>query len=170
MKVILTMAITANGIIATKAGSEDFFSDEVWSWFVKQTKGTGCYICGRKTYEAMVGWEGEYLNDLDGIKKLVISGSNPVLREGFELTNSPKEALSKLEAEGFKEVTISGASVNSSFVKASLVDEVIFAVSPVVLGEGIPVFSPDEFQLSMELMGVEKIDGGIVQLHYKVLK
>ncbi len=170
MKVILTMAITANGIIATKAGSEEFFPDEIWPWFVKQAKKTGCFVCGRKTYEAMVSWEEEYVKDLDGVKKIVVSSSNPMLMNGFELASSPKEALSKLEADGFKEVTVSGGLINSSFAKAGLVEEIILAISPLVLGEGIPVFSPDNFQLSIELIDVEKIDGDIVQLRYKVRK
>jgi dihydrofolate reductase len=53
MKVILTMAVSANGIIATKDGSEDFLSHDNWIQFVKLANKIGCFIWGRKTYEAV---------------------------------------------------------------------------------------------------------------------
>jgi len=171
MKVILTMAISANGIIATKTGSEDFLSHDNWLRFVKLAKKVGCFIWGRKTYEAVIKWEGDYLKELEGVKKLIISRSRLKLINGFESANSPEEALSKLAESGFKEVIITGGStINSSFAKAGLIDEVIFDVNPSILGEGIPVFTPDNFELSMDLVGVEKIGNNLVEIHYKVKK
>lgn len=171
MKVVLTMAISANGIIATKTGSEDFLSHDNWLQFVKLAKRVGCFIWGRKTYEAVLGWEGDYLRELVNVKKIIISRSDIELKGGFELANSPEEALKILEEKGFKEVLITGGStINSAFAKAGLIDEVIFDVNPSILGKGIPVFAPDDFVLPMELMGVEKVESNLVELHYKVKK
>jgi dihydrofolate reductase len=171
MKVILTMAISANGIIATKEGGEDFLSHDNWLQFVKLAKKVGCFIWGRKTYEAVLKWEGDYLKDLEGVKKVVISRSEMKLIDGFELAKSPEEALKKFEEYGFKEAIITGGStINSAFAKAGLIDEVIFDVNPSILGEGIPVFSPEEFYLSLELASVEKVGNGLVELQYKVKK
>lgn len=49
MKVILTMATSANGIIATKEGSEDFLSEENWKRFVHLAHTIGCFIWGEKS-------------------------------------------------------------------------------------------------------------------------
>lgn len=171
MKIILTMAISANGIIATKSGNEDFLSHANWIQFVSLAKKVGCFIWGRKTYEAVIKWEGDYLNDLDGVKKVVVSTSKLELNSGFTLVNSPGHALETLAKEGFKEAIITGGStLNSEFAKRKLIDEVIFDVNPSILGEGIPVFSSSDFELKLELMEVEKIDDGIIELHYKVKK
>lgn len=171
MKVILTMAISANGIIATKSGSEDFLSHDNWLQFVKLAKGVGCFIWGRKTYEAVLKWEGDYLKELRGVKKIVISRSEIELIDGFELAKSPEEALKKFENYGFKEALITGGStINSAFAKAGLIDEVIFDVNPSILGDGIPVFAPEDFELALELNGVEKVGSNLVELHYKVKK
>lgn len=171
MKIILTMAVSANGIIASKTGSEDFLSHTNWIQFVKLAKRVGCFMWGRKTYEAVIKWEGNYLKDLEGVKKVIISRSKIELKEGFELANSPEEALKMLESEGFKKAIITGGStVNSEFAKRGLIDEVIFDVNPSILGEGIPVFNPSDFELSLELIEAQKISDGIVEIHYKVKK
>ncbi|KKR56139.1 MAG: Dihydrofolate reductase-like protein [Candidatus Woesebacteria bacterium GW2011_GWF1_40_24] len=171
MKVILTMAISANGIIATKTGSEDFLSHDNWLQFVKLAKRVGCFIWGRKTYEAVMKWEGDYLKDLEGVRKIIISRSDIKLINGFELAKSPQEALEKFEKYGLKEAIITGGStINSAFANAGLIDEVIFDINPSILGEGIPVFSPEDFYLSLELMSVEKVGNSLVELHYRVKK
>lgn len=171
MKIILSMAISANGIIASKTGSEDFLSHTNWLRFVKLAKQVGCFMWGRKTYEAVIKWEGEYLDDLAEVKKIIISSSDITLKEGFELAHSPEEALKLLSDGGFNEAIITGgATINSEFAKRGLIDEVIFDVNPSVLGDGIPVFNPSEFQLPLELIDVEKLNDGIVELRYKVKK
>lgn len=171
MKVILTMAISANGIIATKTGSEDFLSHDNWLQFVKLAKKVGCFIWGRKTYEAVLKWEGDYLKELEGVKKIIVSGSGIDLIDGFELAKSPEDALKKLEQYGFNEAIITGGStINSAFAKAGLIDKVIFDVNPSILGDGIPVFAPEDFELSLELTNVEKVGSNLVELHYKVNK
>jgi len=171
MRIILTMAISANGIIASKTGSEDFLSHTNWIQFVKLAKRVGCFMWGRKTYEAVSKWEGDYLKDLESVKKIIISGSNIDLKEGYELAHSPEEALKILESNGFEEAIVTGgAIINSEFAKRDLIDEVILDVNPSILGSGIPVFQPKGFELKLELIDAEKITDGIVELRYKVRK
>ena len=116
-------------------------------------------------------WEGDYLKDLEGVRKIIISRSDIKLINGFELAKSPQEALEKFEKYGLKEAIITGGStINSAFANAGLIDEVIFDINPSILGEGIPVFSPEDFYLSLELMSVEKVGNSLVELHYRVKK
>lgn len=171
MKIILTMAISANGIIASKTGSEEFLSDVNWHQFVKLAHKIGCCIWGRKTYEAVLSWEGEYLKDIQDVKKIIVSRSDLKLKEGFELAHSPEGAVKLLEKAGFQEAIVTGGSIlNSEFAKRGLIDEIILDVNPSVVGNGIPVFHPEEFALSLKLLNVEKITDEIVELHYEVKK
>lgn len=171
MKIILTMAVSANGMIALKTGSEDFLSHTNWTQFVALAKRAGCFIWGRKTYEAVSTWEGDYLSELESVKKIIISRSNIDLKEGFDLVHSPEEALQLLESSGFQEAIITGgATINSEFAKRGLIDEIIFNVNPSILGDGIPVFQPEGFELKLELISAEKIEDGIVELRYTVIK
>lgn len=171
MKIILTMAVTVNGIIATNSGSEDFLSHDNWIQFVKLAKRVGCFIWGRKTYDAVIKWEGDYLRDLDGVKKIIISQSQPELKEGFTLANSPEEAVAQLEKEGFTEAIITGGStINSEFAKRNLIDEVIFDVNSVILGEGVPVFKPENFSMILKLIEATKVSDDVFELRYEVQK
>jgi len=90
---------------------------------------------------------------------------------GYTLANSPKEALSLLEKEGFKPVLLAGGSnLNASFAKEGLIDEIIINIEPVIVGKGIPVFATENFDLKFLLLGTKIIDDQIIQLRYKVSK
>ena len=167
------MAISANGIIATETGGEEFLSHENWEKFCELAKEFGNFVVGRKTYEAVKKWDDGYnFDDLVDIEKVIISkDKNFKLDKGYILANSPQDALAKLSEKGFEKVLIAGgANVNSAFVKANLLDEIILNVEPVVVGKGIPVFAPENFELKLKLISSEKSASGILTLGYNVLK
>lgn len=172
MKVRLYMAISVNGIIARENGEEDFLSEKNWDTFVELLKESKALIWGRKTYEIVMQEYGEkYLETIKDIKKLIVSSDeNLNLDRRFELTKSPDEALNSLKRQGFNEVLISGGSfLNSSFAKKKIIDEIIFNIEPTIVGYGIPVFSPEEFDLKLSEPEMRQVSEGIIQLRYKVL-
>jgi len=172
MKVVLMMATSLNGIIATPDNKEDFLSHENWEEFVKAVKQRGCFIWGRKTYENVRTWDAAYLDHLKDATKVIVS-SDPelILAAGFIWANSPEEALDILDKKGFKEVVLTGGSkINSSFAKLGLIDEMLINLEGVIVGKGIPLFDPAEFELPLELIESNKITANIIQLRYKVKK
>ena len=166
------MAISMNGIIARENNEEDFLSHENWNTFVELAHKAGCMIWGRKTHEVVETWEEKYLYEIKGIKKVVVS-SDPSFKvgEGSLKVSTPKEALQSLSERGFEEVIVSGgAKLNTSFAKVNLIDEIILNVDSVVVGKGIPLFFPDDFDLKLKLIRTKRINENIIQLHYKVIK
>jgi len=173
MKTTLFMAISANGMIATENGDEDFLSHENWEKFCALAKAFGNFLVGRKTYEAVKKWdEGYSFNDLVGIEKVIIShDQNFKLDDGYTLANSLEDALAKLSQKGFERALISGgAHINSAFVKANLLDEIILNIEPVFVGKGIPLFAPDDFELKVKLISANKSESGVLTLGYTVLR
>lgn len=170
MKVTLFMAISLNSIIARENNEEDFLSHDNWLTFVELANKAGCMIWGRRTHEVVRTWEGQYWNEIKHIKKVIVSsGSDLKLEEGCTAANSPQEALQKLSKDGFDNVILSGGSrLNSSFAKAGLIDEVIINIEPVIIGKGITLFYPDEFNLNLELLNTKTLENRIAQLHYRV--
>lgn len=164
------MACSLNGIIARENNEEDFLSFENWKSLVELASKAGALIWGRKTYEIVKSWKREYLESLDNVKRLIVSsdgGFQPA--EGFLKANSPQDAVDILTKEGFDEAILSGGSrMNSSFAKEGLIDEIILNIDSVVIGKGIPLFSPGEFDLKLELLESKRIADDIIQLHYKV--
>jgi dihydrofolate reductase len=169
MKVILTMAVSANGIIADPQGEEDFLSHQNWKRFVKLANEVGNFIWGRKTYQEVISWGGTYLDDLKKVEKIILSKSQPTLRPGFKLAHSPEQALKKLEDNGFKQAIVTGgAIINSAFAEKQLINEVRLDINPVVVGSGIPLFSPEQFRMNLKLIKMEKINGDIIEVTYQV--
>ena len=173
MKTTLYMAISANGIIATETGDEEFLSHENWEKFCELAREFGNFVVGRKTYEAVKKWDGGYnFDDLVDVEKVIISqDKNFKLDKGYTLANSPEDALAKLSQKGFQKVLITGgANINSTFAKLNLLDEIIFNIEPVMVGKGKPVFAPEDFELKLKLISTEKLASGISTLRYSVLK
>lgn len=91
--------------------------------------------------------------------------------KGFALANSPEDALQQLASEGFSEAIITGgATINSEFAKRGLIDEIILDINPSIVGQGLPIFAPQDFQLQLELLNVEKIGKELIEIRYRVVK
>lgn len=172
MKIILFMAMSLNGIIADKSGSEDFLSDANWEFFKELAKKYNCFIVGRKTYEAVQKWPDYNFNDIDAKLKIVISSDKSLeLKPPFLLADSPKDAIKKAIALNLESAILTGGgTINSAFLAENLIDEVIVNIEPVILGGGIPIFREGELEKRLSLIETVKIAGDILQLRYKVKK
>lgn len=166
------MAMSLNGIIAAKSGSEDFLSDANWETFEKLAKEHGCFIIGRKTYEAVQKWPEYNYNDIDAGLKIVISKNKGLkLDPPFMLANSPKDAIKKAAALDFKSAILTGGStINSKFIAENLVDEIILNIEPAIIGNGIPLLAQNNFEKRLAFIKSVKITHDILQLRYKVYK
>ena len=171
MKVVMYMAMTANGIIARENGREDFLSDLNWKVFCNLARKKGCFVVGRKTYEIVRKLYKNYNFDDVKAERIIITSKKNFQPKGYLIANSPKNAIKKASSAGFKELLLSGGGkLNNSFIKSSLVDEIILNVEPVLLGKGVKLFGEDNFEKTLSLIRVKKLSKGIVQLHYKVRK
>jgi dihydrofolate reductase len=167
MKVILYMAITVNGMIAKKNGGTSW-SDEELVAYENIVRKFGNLIIGRKTYEVTEKSDFESVGNLFTV--VVTSNKDFKSKEKIKFVDSIQDALKILEDKGFSEVLVAGGGkLNTSFMKAGLVDEIYLDVEPLVFGEGILLFSPVDFQRKLKLLEVKKLSDQTIQLHYKVL-
>jgi dihydrofolate reductase len=77
--------------------------------------------------------------------------------------------MKKLQAETTGDIWIMGGSnLINQFLKKGLVNEIVIGIQPIILGEGIPLFTqPDKIRL--ELTKVSSHEKGMVQVHYNVI-
>ncbi len=164
--------MSLNGFIAKENGDENFISHDNWQTLVKLSGEFGNIVIGRKTYEAVKNWGEDYsFNDLKNVKKVVISRQDLNLDDGYILAKSPEEALEILKKENFENVLVTGGPIiNSSFINLNLLDEIMINVEPAVVGKGIGLFYPDDFEKKLSLIDNKTLDNGIVQLYYEVIK
>ncbi|MFC1780542.1 dihydrofolate reductase family protein [Patescibacteria group bacterium] len=173
MKVTLFMAMSLNGIIARDNNEEDFLSHYGWEYFCKLAKKTGCFIIGRKTYDIVKDlYEGYGFDKLKEIVKVIVTRDRKFKIDNiYTIANSPGDALRKLKAQGFKETLLSGGStINSSFAKENLIDEVIINIEPVIVGKGIPIFKLDYFDLNLKLLSIKRYEKSGITVKYSVMK
>ena len=171
MQVTLFMAISLNGIVADESGSEDFISHANWETFCSIAREKGNFIVGRKTLEAVKNWDADYgFDDLNDLTRIVLTSSGAGrLDAGYIAASSPGNALEVLRQNGYSFALVSGGpTVNSSFMKDGLIDEIIFNVEPVIVGKGKSVFAPEDFITQLRFESMKELQDGITQVRYKV--
>lgn len=168
MKVVLYMAISANGIIATDDDNTDWLSKEEWNSFSLAVRTAGCLIVGRTTY--LYYLEMPEFSEFKDVKIIVVSQGDPeMLAANHFIAHSPKEALDL--SKDYKEVIIGGGAIlNASFLSEKLVDEIYLDIEPILFGTGIPLFRDKAFEQELRLIDQKKIGEDEIQLHYQVLK
>lgn len=171
MKVVMFMAMSINGLIADKNHSEAFLND-TWQYLVELGRQCGCIIWGRTTYELVNRMPPKYTKSIKNIKKVVISSNSQLpIKSNDQLFTDPQSAVRELKEQGYRKVLLSGGSRNnSSFAKLNLIDEIILAVDSIVVGKGVPLFFPEDFQLKLVPLRPEIRDGHLIYLQYKVVK
>ena len=173
MKVTIEMACSINGLIATEDGNEDFLSYRGWEIMLEFLKEYDVLIWGRKTWDNVVSWGKEYLEDLKDINIIILSNTRGQIDEFSNVIycNSIEDCLKMCEKLKYKKIFVSGgASINNAFMEKGIVDEIILNYNPFVLNKGIPLFKGDYFENKLKLEKIIKEKDDIVQIHYSVVK
>lgn len=168
MKVILYMAISANGMIAKIDDNTSWISKEEWDSYSLAVRTAGNLIVGHRTYGILTK-QPEFV-ELKDVKLVVVAEQNfETLAKNHLVANSPKEALKLLS--GFDEIIVAGGgALNASFLSENLIDEIYLDIEPIILGTGISLFRDRDLEVKLELLGQKNISNNEIQLHYKVLQ
>ena len=168
MKVILYMAITANGFIADHDDEANFLTPTEAASYCSVVKNAGCLIVGRRTYHILTK-QPEYQEFKDA-KLVVVSHDDVELVDPrHAVARSPKEAIALLSE--FPEIIVAGGGMlNAAFMAEDLIDELYLDIEPALLGEGIPLFKGRSFEKKLAFLGHKMLTKDEIQLHYKVLR
>ena len=168
MKVILYMALSANGLIAKSDDDTSWISKEEWASYSAAVRRAGCLIVGRRTYHILTR-QPEFA-ELASAKLIIVSADDfETQAANHFIAHSPEDAL-KLAGD-FTEVIVAGGGIlNASFLALNLVDEIYLDIEPIVLCTGIPLFQGKDFERKLRLIGQKRIADNEIQLHYEVLK
>ncbi len=165
MKITMMMAITADGIIAR---DRDHFPN--WTsradkqMFKKLSQAAGVVILGSRTF--------------DTIGKALPGRLNVVLtrrprsyqsQDNLWIYTEPIEKLViDLADKGYTQAILAGgAVVNSLFIRARLVDELLLTISPKLFGQGLTLLS-ESVDLDLKLQDVQRLDSDSLVLRYGI--
>lgn len=124
-------------------------------------------VLGRNTYETCSAFdEWPYKK-----RTIVLSNTLQTVRREAELFQGELPDLcAKLHADGVKKVWVDGGITISKFLEERLVDEITLSIIPVLLGTGIPLFSPVLNEHTCKLISSQSYPSGLTQLRYEVIK
>jgi dihydrofolate reductase len=171
-RIILGVAVSLDGFIEGPNGEYDWcFTDQDYgmSAFFKRID---AILMGRKSYEvsksAGQGEQGE--NPWKGITTYVFSNTlKSITDKDVELVSGDAVSVARdLKAQKGKDIWLfGGAELTTSFVNASLVDELWLSIHPILLGRGKPLFQNISARKNLRLKESKVYDTGLVQVCYE---
>ena len=167
-KIILQLAVSLDGYIEGPKGEFDWcFMDQDYgmSAFFKRVDTT---FMGRKTYELALSMEGEIPEGFPKMKEYVFSKTMKKVKEGVILVKGNiKKEVEKIKKEKGRDIWLfGGAELISLLMNLELVDEIILAVHPVILGGGKALFKDINERTWLTLTDHKIYPSGLVFLTY----
>ena len=153
----------SDGVVDTELGDEDFgFSEFMNSIDV--------LVMGRNTYELVIS-SGQW--PYGNTKVIVLSSTlnelSKIVPETVLLRSStPVELFHELKASDAHHLYIDGGKTIQGFLRANLISEITMTRVPVLIGEGIPLFSDIPEDLKLTHIKTISFKNGFVQSKYKV--
>ena len=164
MRCSVFIATSVDGYIARPDGGLDFLdrvaSPDTDYGYAAFAATVDVLVMGRGTYDVVRGFnEWPY-----GDKRVIVMTSRPADHETF--AGRPIELAVKLRAAGVKRAYIDGGNVIRQFLAADLIDDMTLSISPVVLGDGIPLWGRGTGEHTLEVVDTRAYPSGLVQLRY----
>lgn len=164
-KIILNVAMSLDGLIEGPGGEFDWCLTDQDYGMTDFLSRIDAVFYGRKSYEVLMSM-GDSVNPFAHKKNYVFSRTWK--GEGAERVNSIAR-VPEIKKEAGKDIWLfGGAELTKCMIEAELVDELLLAVHPLVLGKGKPMFNLDG-RLHLELLHTHKYSTGLVGMHYRVL-
>jgi dihydrofolate reductase len=177
-----SMICSLDGYICDTDGNFEWAEPdaEVHAFVNDREREIGTYLYGRRLYETMAVWElepalaehspemADYADLWKRADKIVYSTTlddAPTTRTRLARSFDPDEVRT-LKADAESEITIGGAALAATALRAGLVDVVGLYVVPVVVGSGTPVF-PTDLRLDLELLDQRRFTNGTLYVTYR---
>lgn len=165
--VILFIATSLDSYIARKNGEVDWlFTDQDYG-YTDFFESIETLLLGRRTYEQLLTF-GEYPY---GEKEAYVFSRSPRDRDAHVsfVAQPPSQFVQELKAQSGGDIwLVGGAELVHELLAASLIDRLILAIHPVILGEGLPLFLEPLPETQLTLTQQQVFETGLVQLTYEI--
>lgn len=166
-KLILQVAASLDGYIEGPNGEIDWcFTDQDYGMKEFLNRVDSLFM-GRKTYELTVKMGGTGFPQL---KNYVFSNSLRLPDENVTLVQGDIiPQVTSIKQQAGKDIWLyGGAALSGTLMRENLVDEILVALHPVILGGGKPLFENLRNRAALELVEAKTYDSGLVMLHHNV--
>jgi dihydrofolate reductase len=183
-KLILSMQITLDGLVAGPANVADWLisDDEEWADHFKDINSADTYLLGRKMYPLYSEhWQSVLKNpdsDPNELKfaKLADQTEHIVFTKGdfkpdWKNTRVAHDLTAEVarlkKANGKNIIAWGGANFAFNLIKLDLVDEYRFELNPTILGKGLALFGNLEQKKKLTLIDSKPLKSGLIVLKYQ---
>lgn len=172
MKLSVFCGVSVDGFLARPNHALDFLhtGEQVPHGFEEFYDSVDVVVIGRKTFEVVVTF-GKWFY---GKKRVVVLSSRPLdfsaAKGGVveQMSGEPAKIAAQLKARGFKHAYIDGGVTIQRFLSAGAIDRMVITRVPVLIGEGIPLFGPVPYDISLHYVATRTYKGGLVQSEYEI--
>ncbi|HAH52515.1 MAG TPA: diacylglycerol kinase [Balneola sp.] len=125
-------------------------------------------VMGRNSFEKVLSFDIDWPYDKP---VFVLSNTLTEIPVGLNeqvyfLKGTLEEILKQIHSKGYYNLYIDGGITIQNFLKNDLIDEMIITIIPVILGDGVPLFSKMSTQLKFECIESKLFLDKIVQNHF----
>jgi dihydrofolate reductase len=178
-KLILSMGVSLDGFVARPGRAKAVGGDRPDDPALKKLKlewmrEIDFHLMGRKTYEEMASFwptsDDAYAAPMNEIPKVVFSKTLP--RADWSKSRIARgelaDEIAELKREPGKDLLAwGGAAFAQSLSRLGLVDEYRLILTPVALGDGLPLFKDLKAPLQLDLVHAHKYDTGVALHIYR---
>ena len=164
-KIVLNLAISLDGFIAGTNGEYDWcFADADYGMteFMKSIDAT---IMGKKSYRLLLDFGPPY-PELTNYVVTRTEGDSPYPNVVFVRDNVPSFVEGLKNKNGKNIWLFGGAEITQLLMERELIDVLMLAVHPIVLGDGLLLFGKSGSRKHFELADSIRYPSGLVQLIY----
>lgn len=170
------IAMSIDGFIAEKDGGLEWLSefpnpDGSDLGFAHFMDGIDVIVMGRNTFEKVLSFGEWPYNKPVWVMSRTQTAVPTHLAEKVEMvTGEPDSVLEKAGDMGFQNLYVDGGALIRSFLENDLIDEMIITIVPIILGDGIPLFTRLSTRLRFALQESETRIGEFVKNHYRRMR
>src|SRR5258707_10797606 len=172
MKASVFIGTSLDGFIARRNGEFDFLPADGGEphGYTEFMASVDAIVIGRKTFETvlpMKPWP-------YGKKRVVVLSSHPIDLSSVvggaveQMSGPPREIVSKLAASGAQHLYIDGGITIQRFLREGLIQRLIITRVPVLIGEGIPLFSSLPHDIRLRHINTKQYPSGLVSSEYEI--
>src|SRR6185436_366756 len=172
-RIIVNLATSADGYIARPDGDLE--------WLTSRPKPEGFYgmsafmnsidtrLLGRKTYE----WSLRLGAKFDSKSRTIVFSRRAPPADAPSGVEFVSDAIgpfvSRLREHQGKDIWLmGGGELIASFLDERAIDEFVISLTPVFIGDGIPLIARRHRHVPLDLRSVDRFEDGMVQLRYRV--
>jgi len=170
-KVILYIATSLDGYIATKNENLDFLSlveqegeDYGYADFIKTVD---TVIVGRKSYDKVLSMGFDFPHADKKSYIITRTPKPPIGNIQFYTENLEALILKLKEKDGQNIFVDGGAEIVNLMMNDNLIDVFCVSIIPVLLGDGIRLFQDNRPELQLKFVRSETFKSGLVQIWYQ---